>query len=82
MKVGGQSDPGQVKGRDWRALAKTIGVGSYVEAAVRDLAEELRDRARETVGDLEEQYGRRAVADSIVTVIRRRARRTSQLLKL
>jgi hypothetical protein len=82
MRIGGLSDPGQVKGRDWRTLAKTIGVGSFVEDTVRDLAEELPARARQTVADVKEQYGRLAVGDALVTVIRKGARRTSRLLKL
>lgn len=81
MKIGKESDPGQVKATDWRELAKAIGVGSFVENTVRELAEVMPERARETIAELEKQYGRFAFAESVVKVIRERARRISQLLK-
>ncbi len=81
MKIGDKSDPGQVGTRQWRALARSIGVGSYVESAIRELAEELPSRAKETAADLEEQYGRLPPTDLIIAMIRKRARRALQTLK-
>jgi serine/threonine-protein kinase HipA len=81
MTVNAKSDPGQISGKDWRALAKSISVGSFLEDAARELAEELPQKARQLSRELEAEYGRMTVTESIVAVVRRRARRTAQLLK-
>jgi serine/threonine-protein kinase HipA len=81
MAIGGRSDPGQVASKDWRALAKALGVGSFVDDTARELAEVLPDRARMVARELQDQYGRLPVTDLIAGVIRKRARRSLQLLK-
>jgi serine/threonine-protein kinase HipA len=81
MAIGGSSDPGQVARKNWRALAKAIGVGSFVEDTVRELAEALPDRAKGVAAELREQYGRLPVTDLVAGVIRKRARRSLQLLR-
>jgi serine/threonine-protein kinase HipA len=82
MAVAGRSDPGQIQGKNWRALAKTIGVGGFVEDTVRQLAEELPERAETVRSSMREQYGRLPVAEIIVAAIRKRSGRSLQLLKL
>jgi serine/threonine-protein kinase HipA len=82
MEIAGRSDPGQIKGKDWRALAKTIGVGAIVEDTVRELAEELPERAGTVRVSMLEQYGRLPITEKILEAIRKRARRSLQLLKL
>ena len=82
MAVAGRSDPGQIQGQDWRALAKAIGVGGFVEDTVRELAEELPERAETVRSSMTEQYGRLPVAEIVVAAIRKRSRRSLQLLKL
>lgn len=81
MTVNGKADPGQIAGKDWRTLAKAIGVGSYLEDAVRELAEELPAKARQLALELKSEYGGFAVTEAINMTIRKRARRTRQLLK-
>lgn len=82
MAIAGQSDPGQIKGKDWRALAKTIGVGAIVEDTVRALAEELPERAGKVRVSMLEQYGRLPITEKILEAIRKRSRRSLQLLRL
>jgi hypothetical protein len=82
MAIAGRSDPGQIKGKDWRALAKTIGVGGIVEDTVRELAEELPERAGTVRVNMVDQYGRLPITEKILEAIRKRARRSLQLLKL
>jgi serine/threonine-protein kinase HipA len=81
MAAGGKSDPGQVAKKDWRALAKAIGVGSFVEDTVRELAEVLPERALTVGAELRDEYGRLPVTDLVAGVIRKRARRSLRLLK-
>jgi serine/threonine-protein kinase HipA len=81
MAIGGKSRPGEVARKDWRALAKTIGVGAFVEDTANELAETLPDRARSVAAELQEQYGRLSVTDLVAGLIRKRARRSLQLLK-
>jgi serine/threonine-protein kinase HipA len=80
MSVNAKSDPGQIAGKDWGALAKAIGVGSFLEDAVGELVEELPQKARQLAHDLESEYGRITVTEAILTAVRKRARRTKQLL--
>jgi serine/threonine-protein kinase HipA len=82
MAIAGRSDPGQIQGKDWRALAKTIGVGAFVEDTVRDLAEELPEKAETVRSSLTEQHGRLPIAGMVVAAIRKRSRRALKLLKL
>jgi hypothetical protein len=49
--------------KDWRALAKTIGVGAFVEDTVRELAEELPERAGTVRLSMTEQYGQLPVVE-------------------
>jgi len=81
MTVSGKADPGQIAGKDWRTLAKAIGVGSYLEDTVRELTEELPSKARQLTVELKREHGGFAVTEVINTTIRKRARRTRQLLK-
>lgn len=82
MSIDGKTDPGQISGKDWRALAKSIQVGKYLEDAVLELVEELPPNARQLARTLESEYGSMGIANSIAMVIGKRARRTKQLLKL
>ncbi len=82
MSIHGKADPGQVSGKDWRALATSIRVGRYLEEAVLELAEALPDRARQLARALESEYGGMGIGGSIATVVGKRARRTKQLLKV
>jgi N-acetyl-anhydromuramyl-L-alanine amidase AmpD len=82
MAIAGRSDPGQIQGKDWRALAKTIGVGAFVEDTVRELAEELPERAGTVRVSMLEQYGRLPITEKILEAIRKRSRRILQLLRL
>jgi len=82
MNIHGKTDAGQVSGKDWRALATSIHVGRYIEDAVLELVEQLPQHARQLSRLLEAEYGGMGIADSIVMVISKRARRTKQLLKL
>lgn len=81
MAVGGKADPSQVAKKEWRALAKAIGVGAFVEDTVRELAEALPDHALTVGAELRDEYGRLPVTDLVTGVIRKRARRSLQLLK-
>jgi serine/threonine-protein kinase HipA len=82
MSIHGKADPGQISGKDWRALATSIRVGKYLEDAVLELVEELPQNARRLSRALESEYGSMGIVGSIATVIGKRARRTKQLLKL
>jgi serine/threonine-protein kinase HipA len=82
MSVNEKWDPGQIDGKDWRALAQSIRVGSFLENAVVELVEELPQRARQLARDLESEYGRMGITDSIAAIIGKRARRTKQLLTI
>jgi serine/threonine-protein kinase HipA len=82
MAVNAKSDPGQISGKDWRALAKAIGVGGFVENAVRELAEEVPKKAPALAAEMEDEYGRMPVVALVAGVIRKRARRSLQLLKV
>src|ERR1041385_2387279 len=57
MTVNGKADPGQIAGGDWRTLAKAIGVGSYLEDAVRELTDELPANSRQLAPELKSEYG-------------------------
>lgn len=81
MTVNGKSDAGQIAGKDWRALAKSIRVGSFIEDAVHQLVEELPPKASRLAHDLDSEYGGLSGVASIIKVIQKRARRTQQLLK-
>ena len=83
MSVHGNGDPGEIRGKDWRALATAIKVGGrFLEDVVLELVEELPPKARQLSRDLESEYGGMGIADSIAAKIATRARRTKQLLKL
>ncbi|HEY4187990.1 MAG TPA: HipA domain-containing protein [Polyangia bacterium] len=82
MSIHGKADPGQISGIDWRALAASIKVGKYLENVVVELVEELPQNARQLSRTLESEYGSIGIAESITSVIGKRARRTKQLLKL
>jgi serine/threonine-protein kinase HipA len=81
MSVGGRSDAGQLRGRAWRILAEAIGVGRIVQETVRELADELPERASAIIQEAKRQYGRMPVAELLLKVIRRRSRRSRELLK-
>ena len=83
MAVAGRSDAGQISGKEWRAVAKTIGVGAhFVEDTVRELAEQLPERAETVRLTMTERYGRLPVAETVLVALRKRARRCLRLLKL
>lgn len=81
MSIDGKADPGRISGKDWRALAKSIQIGKYLEDTVLELAEELPQSARQLSRTLESEYGSMGIAASIAEVIGKRARRTKRLLK-
>lgn len=81
MSVHGNADPGQISGKEWRALATSIRVGRILEDAVLEFVEEIPKKARQLSRDLETEYGGMGIADSIAVKIGARARRTKQLLK-
>jgi len=62
-------------------MSLIIGVGSYLEDAVRELTEELPAKARQLALELKSEYGGFAVTEAINMTIQKRARRTRQLLK-
>ena len=80
MSVHGNADPGQISGKDWRALATSIKVGKILEDAVLQFVEEIPQKARQLSRDLETEYGGMGIANSIAMKIGPRARRTKQLL--
>ncbi len=81
MSVGGRSDPGQLRGTDWRALAGTIGVRpAYLVDLVREMAEALPGslgRVRTTMGTLSAS----PAVQMIGKALRKQARRTRALLE-
>jgi len=80
MSVNGNADPGQISGKDWRALATSIRVGRILEDAIIELVEEMPGKARQLSRDLETEYGGMGIAESIAQKISARARRTKRLL--
>lgn len=82
MVVGENSDPGKVRGRDWRRLGESLAVGpAFVVDTVRDLAEAMPDRTRAAVAEMRERHGASPVAEIILRQVRKRARRSLQLLR-
>ncbi|HEY7372230.1 MAG TPA: type II toxin-antitoxin system HipA family toxin [Polyangia bacterium] len=83
MVVGENSDPGTIRGRDWRLLAERIEVNpAFVVDTVRDLAEAMPTRAAAVAKDLRERHGRFPVAQAILRQLRKSVRRTLDQLKL
>lgn len=82
MRIGERDDPGQIRGRDWRRLAESIGVGpAFVVATVRDLADEIPEHARGVAAEMHERHGNLPAATMILPLLRKRARRMQQLLR-
>ena len=82
MQVGQTDDPGQIRGRDWRQVAEAIGVTTgYVVALVRNMAESLPSLGAKVAREMAESYGRLPAAEMILPVLRKRSRRTLQLLR-
>jgi serine/threonine-protein kinase HipA len=82
MTIGGNDDPGHIRGRDWRRLAESVGVGpAFMIEIVRNLAEAIPERARTIAPEL--RTGRRdtPAAELILPVLRKRSRRLLQLLR-
>jgi hypothetical protein len=82
MAIGDKSDPGQVRGKDWRALAKAIGVGGIVADSAREMIERLPAHAKGVAVELEDRYGRMPVTALVVAAIGKRARRVGKMLKI
>jgi serine/threonine-protein kinase HipA len=82
MVVGENSDPGNIRGRDWRRLGESLAVGpAFVVDTVQDLAEAMPDRARAAVAEMRERHGEFPVAEIILRQLRKRVRRSLQLLR-
>ncbi len=82
MVVGGaNADPGQIRGRDWVALAKQAQVGAaLVKRTVAEIAENIEPAAQSSAAAFRQQYGDSPIISQILTALRRQARRTRQLL--
>ena len=82
MQVGQQGDPGQIRGQDWRKLAESVGVATrYLIDFVRNMAEALPERAANVAAEMARGHGRLPATEMILPVLRKRARRTLQLLR-
>jgi serine/threonine-protein kinase HipA len=82
MKIGERDDPGQIRGRDWRLLVETIGVGSaFMVETVRTLTHEIPERARAVASELRERHGKLPAAEMILPLLQKRCRRAQQLLR-
>lgn len=82
MAIGGHSDPGEIRGRDWRGLAETAGIGpSFVIDTVRGLAETLPELAKAVATELREKHGSFPAADMLLAHLPGQARRVLHLLK-
>jgi len=79
LGVSEDNDPGQIRGRDWRRLAESVGVGpAFLVETVGSLAQEIPERAGAVAAELRRRHGGSAAAEMI---LRKRARRTLQLLR-
>ena len=82
MVVGETSDAGNIRGRDWRRLAESLQIGpTFVVDTVRDLAEAMPDRAIAVAAEMRERHGAFPVAELILRHLRKRVRRSLQLLR-
>jgi len=83
MMVGENSDPGNIRGRDWRRLAETVQINpAFVVETVRDLAEAMPARAQAIASELRERHGSFPVAELILRHLRKNVRRMLDQLKL
>ncbi len=81
MSIGRTADPGEIRGSDWRELAARIGVRSgYLVDLVRHIAESAPGRAAVVADEFRDHYGASPVLQMILTLLRKRARRTLHLL--
>jgi serine/threonine-protein kinase HipA len=82
MTIGESDDPGHIRGRDWRRLAESVGVGAaFVLEVVRNLAEAIPERARTIDADTRTGRGASPAAEMILPILRKRSRRLLQLLR-
>jgi serine/threonine-protein kinase HipA len=83
MTVGKNSDPGNIRGSDWRRLAESVEVNpAFVVETVRDLAEAMPARALQVSNSLRERHGSLPVAELILRHLRKNVRRTLEQLKV
>jgi len=81
--MGENSDPGNIRGRDWRRLAETVQINpAFVVETVRDLAEAMPARAQAIASELRERHGSFPVAELILRHLRKNVRRMLDQLKL
>jgi serine/threonine-protein kinase HipA len=82
MRVGDNTDPGTIRGSDWRRLAAEIGVRPrFLLDQVADLAERLPALAAESAGGFRTAHGDHPVLQMILPRLRRQSRRTLELLR-
>jgi serine/threonine-protein kinase HipA len=82
MTIGESDDPGLIRGRDWRRLAESVGVGpAFVLEVVRNLAEAIPERARTVDAEIHSGRGDSPAAKMILPILRKRSRRLLQLLR-
>jgi serine/threonine-protein kinase HipA len=82
MTIGESDDPGHIRGRDWRRLAESVGVGpAFVLENVRDLAEAIPEHARTIAADVRKGRRDSPAAELILPILRKRSRRLLQLLR-
>jgi serine/threonine-protein kinase HipA len=82
MTIGESDDPGHIRGRDWRRLAESVGVGpAFVLEVVRNMAEAIPERARTVDAEIHSGRGDSPAAKMILPILRKRSRRLLQLLR-
>ena len=82
MRIGERDDPGHIRGRDWRSLAESIGVGpSFMVETVRSLAETLPGLGVSVAAEMGRSQGDPPATEMILPLLHKRARRMLQLLQ-
>ncbi len=81
MRVGGASDPGRIRGKDWSALAGSVGVGrKFLLQLVREVAEGVLDATGPLAGEFRSRHGDSPAVQMLVPVVEKQARRLVKLL--
>lgn len=82
MRVGDNTDPGAIRGSDWRRLAAEIEVRPrFLLERVAEVAERLPALAAEAADGFRSAHGEQPVLQMLLPRLRRQSRRTLELLR-
>jgi serine/threonine-protein kinase HipA len=82
MTIGESDDSGHIRGRNWRRLAESVGVGpAFVLENVRDLAEAIPEHDRTIAADIRKGRRDSPAGELILPILRKRSRRLLRLLR-